>query len=233
MKKIKRLQLVRNLVQLAFFGLLVTGLYFELRMVLIVFLPAALLFGNFFCGWICPYGFAQELFGMLGNILFKKKFKMPRAVQKYLQYVRYPLTVLVMVGVISLFYEYLNGYQAYLGMFMNGFVLTASTIVMLSFLVIAMLFERPFCNYLCTEGTKYGVASLARVFTIKRNEENCIGCKKCDKACPMNIKISDKKHVRNALCINCFECVSACPSKDTLVYGPLKRNKLKKSENAQ
>lgn len=225
MKKIKRLQLARNLVQLAFFFLLVAGLYFELRMVLVLFLPAALLFGNFFCGWACPYGAAQELFGMLGSHIFKKKYKMPRVVQKYLQYARYLLTVLVMIGVGAVLYEYINGYQSYLSLFMKGFVISVSTIVSASFLIIAMAFERPFCNYLCTEGPKYGIASLARVFAIKRNSDSCIGCKKCDRACPMNITISDKKHVRNAQCINCFECISACPSAGTLQYEFLKKKK--------
>ena len=104
---------------------------------------------------------------------------------------------------------------------------TAATFIMGTFLVVALFFERPFCNYFCPEGIKFGLASLTRFFSIKRNSDTCIHCKCCDKACPMNIEVSKGNHVRNAQCINCFKCMAACPKQDTLTYGrvnPLKRD---------
>ena len=87
------------------------------------------------------------------------------------------------------------------------------------FLVIALFFERPFCNYVCSEGIKFGVASLTRLFTIKRNAATCVNCQRCNQACPMNIQVSAGKSVRNAQCINCFQCIAACPANGTLSYG--------------
>lgn len=109
-----------------------------------------------------------------------------------------------------------------LGGDITNIMISISFIIMAGFLVISMLFERPFCNYVCTEGIKFGFASFTRIFTIKRNSESCINCKKCDKACSMNISISNKNSIRNAQCINCFERISACPIKDTLSYGKIK-----------
>ncbi|MBI9104441.1 MAG: 4Fe-4S binding protein [Spirochaetales bacterium] len=219
MKSKSKLQLIRNAVQLVFLVLLIAGIYTKMRMVLIVFLPAALLFGNFFCGWACPYGTVQEIFGKIGSLFIKKKLKMPRVVQKYLQYVRYILFALVTVGIGEAAFYYINGYMTFMGQFMAGFILDASFVIMISFALIALFFERPFCNYLCTEAAKYGIVSMVRIFSIKRNEDTCISCRKCDRVCPMNIVISDKKHVRNGQCINCLECVSACPVENTLTYG--------------
>lgn len=220
----KRIQIIRNAVQLIFLGLLLVGLYMQFRKVLIVLLPLSLLMGNFFCGWVCPYGAAQEFFGAIGNKIFKKKYRMPQNIQKYMQFSRYILMVLTMIGIGTVFFESTNSYIVFIRTSTNfsNVIISASLIIMVSFLIISMLFERPFCNYLCPEGNKYAIASLVRIFTVKRNEKTCINCKMCNKSCPMNISISDKGGIRNTQCINCFKCISTCPVKETLSYGKVK-----------
>jgi uncharacterized protein with FMN-binding domain/NAD-dependent dihydropyrimidine dehydrogenase PreA subunit len=88
-----------------------------------------------------------------------------------------------------------------------------------------MFFERPFCNYLCIEGAKFGLLSSIRPFTIIRNKETCVGCNRCNGACPMNIDVSSYGQVRSLQCINCMECVAACPVKNTITIGiiPVKK----------
>ncbi len=224
----KNIQLYRKLTQILFLALLIIGLYMNVRIVVVLLLPASFIFGNFFCGWVCPYGTVQDLFGKLGKKIFKKQFKMPIGIQKYLQYARYVLMAISMTGIISIFFQIINGYKTFMGVFTSGIIASAAAIIMISFVIIALFFERPFCNYFCTEGIKFGVFSFTRIFSIKRNKDTCVGCKKCDKACPMNINVSVKDQVRNGQCINCFECISACPVKDTLTYGPVKFPKIKK-----
>ncbi len=134
-------------------------------------LPATLVVGNFFCGWVCPYGTLQDLFGTVGKKLFKKRLKMLVGIQKYLQYTRYVLFALSLTGLASLVFEVINGYGTFMGIWMNGFVMSTAIIVMGSLLLIAIVFERPFCNYLCGEAVKYSVLSMTRIFSIKRNED--------------------------------------------------------------
>lgn len=199
----------------------------KFKIVFIALFPLSLLAGNFFCGWLCPYGAAQEFFGALGERIFKRKYRMPQGIQKYLQYSRYILAILALTGLGTIFLGDANSYKVFMsaGTDLSTIVISASMVLMITFLLISMLFERPFCNYLCIEATKYGIASFTRIFTIKRRKSSCVNCKRCNKVCPMNITISSLDSIRSAQCINCFRCITACPVKDTLSYGRVERKK--------
>ncbi len=222
------IRLLRTFSQLVFLGLLIGGLYMNIRMVLMVLmvlLPVSLLFGNFFCGWVCPYGALQEFMGSMGRKLLRRRYKMPRNIQNYLQYLRYLLFAILFVGVLDFILTPLNGYGSFMGVFMKRTADAASALafgIMIFYLLLSLFFERAFCNYLCTEAAKYGVVSMVRIFSVKRDEGLCVNCQKCDIACPMNIAVSARDHVRNGQCINCMKCIQACPVDGTLSYGKVK-----------
>ena len=219
-KNMQKLQWLRLSVQLVFLAILIGGLYKFVKPAFVVILPLAFLAGNFFCGWLCPFGTAQEVLGKIGSIFMRKKFKVSPNIQRYLQFSRYILAAIVFAHIADSLFDLssINAYKTFMRAMSGNLAQTAATFIMLSFLVVALFFERPFCNYFCPEGIKFGLASLTRFLSIKRNAETCINCKCCDRACPMNIEVSKGNHVRNAQCINCFKCIAACPKRGTLTY---------------
>ncbi|QZY54531.1 FMN-binding protein [Crassaminicella profunda] len=218
MKKIQKYRLV---VQILCLVLTIFGFFTNFKATLLLILGLTLLSGVFYCGWICPYGFIQDLFSRVGRLLGIKKKKMPIFIQKVLVFSRYILLALVSLIGSDLIFNIMSfdpriNFEKLL---LSDIGTIGSITVMLFFVFIALFFDRPFCNYFCFEGAKFGLMSHFRVFTIKRDKSTCVNCKKCDMTCPMNIEVSKCTNLRSPQCINCFKCISSCPVKGTLTYG--------------
>lgn len=181
----------------------------------------ALLFRRSFCGQICPLGFLQELSGGLGKRLFGRRFTMPAALDRPARLLKY-LVLVVFIGLtwsaadLSIrpydpwaTWQHLTSAEVLtdfsVGLVVLGVALAGS-----------LLYDRFFCKYLCPTGAFLGLFSRLSLFKVRRSAETCIDCKKCDRACPMNVQVSTATTVESAECISCGECVAACPVKDTL-----------------
>ncbi|TCO67737.1 FMN-binding protein [Marinisporobacter balticus] len=226
----KKIQKYRLGVQILCLVLTIAGFFADFRGTMLVIIGLMLLSGVFYCGWVCPFGFMQDLFSKLGSLLCIKKRKMPIAIQKVLVFSRYILLGLVfLIGSDFIFSIMSFDPRVNFEKLLLGNMVAISFIGILCFFVlIALFFERPFCNYFCFEGAKYGLMSYFRLFTITRDKSLCVNCKKCDKACPMNIEVSKCNNLRALQCINCFQCVSSCPVKGSLHYGKTNMKKREK-----
>lgn len=184
-------------------------------------LPAILLAGVFFCGWVCPLGAAQDWIAWLGRKLRLPRVRIPRNLQRYFQLSRYILYLLL---TLEISFALLKGPYNFSRM-LHGELLTAATGIILLFLISALFIDRPFCNYFCTGGARQGLWSVLRVLSIRKDTTRCGGCGQCSKVCPMNIDVAHTDFVRHPNCIGCFTCISTC-KKQALSYGI--HSKLKK-----
>ena len=130
---------------------------------------------------------------------------------------RYIFIILMVLGIFSIKdYDARNTLMSLLSGKTVGIILIS---IMVSFLGIALFFERPYCRFICPQGALYGMFSIIRPLTLKRSKNTCINCTKCNQACPMGINISAYESVGSPQCINCFNCVSSCPVKGTIKVG--------------
>jgi uncharacterized protein with FMN-binding domain/ferredoxin len=225
--KVKAIRYIRYAVQALGILMTVIGFFTDYPIVNSILLGVIIVMGPVFCGWICPFGTLQDIIAKLGSKLGIKKYVMPAKLKKVLAFSRYILLfVSILITADFIFNIFSLDPRANFTAFLGGRTVTLTGwIIILAFLGSSLFFERPFCNYLCIEGAKFGLLGSARPLTINRNKETCVGCNKCNRACPMNVDVSSYSLVRSLQCINCMECVAACPVKNTLTVGivPVKK----------
>lgn len=215
-----------------FYQLLTTGSYIQkIHSSALVLMGIAftltIIFGPVICGWVCPLGSIQEWVGRLGKRLLGKRYNqlMPKRLDKILRYLRYVLLALVLYNTAvsgMLLFANADPYYA-LFHFWTGETAVAALVILGLTLGLSLVVERPWCKYACPYGALLGVFNPIRLFKIRRQPSSCIDCGNCDRACPMNIQVSNQLVVRDHQCISCLQCTSEqrCPVEKTVTFGKI------------
>ncbi|CZQ98865.1 FMN-binding protein [Trichococcus collinsii] len=196
---------------------------FDLVVVLSVY-PLTLLFGRFFCGWICAMGSLEDLLTSIRNGLKIKAHQIGESTDSKLKLFKYILLLfsILFVWVLQIVAipQGLNPLDAFgilvslenLDLLFTTFLI--ATVLLIGILVASFFVPRFFCRYLCPTGAILSLISLPRMLTIKKPRENCRNCSLCTQNCPMSIPLYITDKSRSGECIECGQCVTGCPMKN-------------------
>ena len=183
------------------------------------------LIGRLLCGWICPFGFLQDLLYRIPS----KKGRLPR----WADWIKYPLlllTVFLLPGLFGVDYSFCtlcptSFLQVTAPSFFTdqeftvdpAFYLKAG--VTLAVLLLAVRYSRFFCRVLCPIGALLALFNFLCFWRVKPPTESCISCGRCNRACPTDCRpakrfLQEIPANRNMECVACHDCRPVCPVPD-------------------
>lgn len=191
---------------------------------LLTFLALAFLFRKAFCSWLCPIGTLSEYLWRAGKRLFGRNFLLPRWIDLPLRGLKYFLLgfflwAISTMSVAGIRDFMLSPYGLIADVKMLNFFrhIGQTGLVVLGVFVLASVFVQNFwCRFLCPYGALLGLTSWLSPVRIRRNEDTCIDCAKCAKACPSALPVDRLVQIRSVECTGCLECVAVCPAQDAL-----------------
>lgn len=183
--------------------------------------------GRLICGWLCPFGFLQDLLHKIKT----KKVNLPRSIDRPLRTLKYFL-LLFFVLFFPMFLNNQYGtappyfcqwicpagtleggiplvlYHASLRD-MVGFLFGWKLFLLLVILTGALFIYRFFCKYLCPLGAFYGFFNRISFVRLHVDPHQCTGCNQCAKSCPMQVPLPSQPNHHE--CIRCGACQKSCP----------------------
>jgi len=217
---------------LAAFGTVLTThtLYRPLLWALVT-IVLTIIFGRFFCGWICPFGALHQFVGYLGNRRKTTAQKIQLNKYRKAQCIKY---------FILLFFLFMAAFPSLAATLQTG-LLDPITLVTRSFNLLllpvidrtvnlvsvsarfyegawliftifltAVLFNliipRFYCRFICPLGALFAIISRFAIWRIGKMQSECSDCKLCNKACEGACEPAGKMRISECvLCLNCRE----------------------------
>ena len=180
------------------------------------------LLGRTVCGWLCPFGFIQDLLDKIPVPKIRKG-----AWSRRLSWLKYvvlaglvvvaPLVLLAVTGVgTPAFCSWLcpagtlEAGVPLLGMnedlrAMIGPLFSWKAAVLIVVVALCVFMYRPFCRFLCPLGALYSFFNRFALLRWTVDETSCTHCGSCVASCKMDVmKVSDRE------CIQCGACARVC-----------------------
>ena len=195
-------------------------IYWPFALTALIPVLLTMIFGRFFCGWICPATFLYELNTNLTVLIHKAGLY--TGVHRFdLRFKYLVLIIGIAISAISgsviisaIYPPAILGREIYYAIALGGF---GGGIL---FFVITLLFDllvsrRGFCRYICPGGALYALLGHFRIFRIQRIVENCNDCAKCNAICEFGL--DPLRDGFGQECNNCTACIAICPT-DALTF---------------
>jgi len=181
--------------------------------------------GRFICGFLCPFGWFQDLLHKLPGKKLSTANLWPLRYLKYLILLVFvillPLLATNSIGMGDPFFcKYICPQGVLEGAIplslgsvairsALGRLFTFKSIVLIAVVLLSILFYRPFCKWICPLGAIYSLFNKVSMLSIRVDSGTCVGCQKCTRVCGMDVDV--RKTPNHPECIRCGACMKACP----------------------
>lgn len=158
-----------------------------------------LLFGRGWCGYAC----------WTAMVLDFLPWKIPAShVRKNIGWIRYVLFLASFVFVACLFIFEIQDKEHILFLaFVAGNAIYYAVGILLAW---KFKDNRAFCKYICPITVFLKPMSSHALIKVRPDPAKCVGCRKCEQVCPMDVKVLETDRSE---CILCMECARSCPRK--------------------
>ena len=192
-----------------------------------ILLLFGVLLGRIVCGFLCPFGWIQELLNRIPG----RKLNIPRKVDRKLRLFKYGVLLLFVlalpmfaVDAFGLGAPWFCKWICPAGTLEGGIPLIVANeslraglgftfwwkiSLLLLTIVFSMLVYRPFCRYVCPLGAFYAMFNRWSFSQLAWDRNRCTTCGSCERACPMEVDVL--RNPNSPECIRCGRCVHACP----------------------
>lgn len=196
-----------------------------------------IIFGRFFCSWVCPFGSLHHFVGFLVNRKTKLAIKVKLNKHRKAQCIKYLILILFLfmaafpslgstlqTGLFDPIPLVTRSFQLLLSIadrtvnfvsttprFYEGawlILLIFFTVVFLNFLI-----PRFYCRFICPLGALFGILGRYAIWRIGKNQNECSNCKLCERSCEGGCEPST--NIRISECVLCFNCRQDC--KDQII----------------
>ena len=186
---------------------------------LAILVAFTVVFGRFFCGYICA-------FGTIGDVLYKvvdfplkklhvKRPRLPKGVESVLRCLKYVVLLFFvatsLVGLSSTVSVYSPWTAFGRILALNVDDLNVVGLALLVVIAVGMICkERFFCEFLCPLGAVFSLLPVLPFSQMRRHLPACDGCGACERACPVAVMPQGDGALMGE-CIACNRCESMCP----------------------
>ncbi len=184
-------------------------------------------FGRFICGFLCPFGWFQEL---LHKIPSRKLSTSRLKPLRFFKYAVLLVAVIILPAVlkneIGLGDPFFCKYICPQGVLEGAIPLAISnsnirsalgnlfvwkSCILITVILLSILFYRPFCKWLCPLGAFYALFNRISWVNMETDSSRCISCGRCADVCGMDVDIT--RSPGHTECIRCGICITNCPTK--------------------
>ncbi|MHC4499130.1 MAG: 4Fe-4S binding protein, partial [Planctomycetota bacterium] len=208
------------------------SLYYPLLWALVT-VVLTIIFGRFFCSWVCPFGSLHHFVGFLGKRnkpaaqqIELNKYRRAQCIKYFILAVLLAMAAFPSIAAtlqtglldpIPLITRSFNlvllpivdrpvNIASVMGRFHEGAWLIFT--IFLTAILLNLSIPRFYCRFICPLGALFGVIGRFAIWRIGKNQSECIDCRLCETSCEGGCEPAG--NIRISECVLCFNCRQDC-----------------------